>query len=590
MSSPQLTRAAAPPDRGSQQVDASDDESPVKARLRQILEGSDFPALSQQIMATISALDDDLSSLQRLANVVLREYSLTLSVVRTANSAHYRRSGKPIQSAMHAMMMLGARTVRMIAGSLLLFENFHRRSDGLKELMLLSLITANHARETSSKLGRSDPEEAHLCGMFRNLGEVLVACHFPDDYTRIVETREQQGLSFSAATFHVLGFRFEDLGIEVSKHWGMPDTVVQGIRARAGSPTSDAGAITAFSHDLTAAIYRRDGDANGGDARRALDEVIERHAPRLKITREQVHEVVEAALVETRELFASANVSINALRMRQLSAEAHSALGMPPVTTGEWSVVEGDAAANTEPPVPSLPELRERLLQETESKVDPASEADVGQVLLLALEGALRGGPFDRVVACVLSADRTRLVARSGLGAGVEALTGQFDFPMTPRGGPVVSLLMQRQPLLLPFSRTMSITESRWAGAIGARDFGVFPIVVSGRIVGCLYGDRVYGERALPSPDRSTIAHLVALCNLVVRAIDSRRAAAAQKSSPSAQTSTFTAEAKAALVLRGLRGESTEELAASAGIPAVLLEQWKREFMEAAIARMGQTS
>ena len=164
-----------------------------------IQEASDFPALSRQIIDTISMIDDDASSLQRLANVVLREYSLTLAVVRTANTAHYRRTGRPIQSATHAMMMLGARTVRHLASSLLLFENYSRRSPVLKELMVMSLITANHAREVSTRLECSDPEEAHLCGMIRNIGEVLIACHFPDDYARIQERVHDMGQSVSAA-------------------------------------------------------------------------------------------------------------------------------------------------------------------------------------------------------------------------------------------------------------------------------------------------------------------------------------------------------------------------------------------------------
>jgi HD-like signal output (HDOD) protein len=55
--------------------------------------------------------------------VVLREYSLTLGVVKTANSVTYRSGALPIQSATHATMMLGARTVRQLASGLLLFEN-----------------------------------------------------------------------------------------------------------------------------------------------------------------------------------------------------------------------------------------------------------------------------------------------------------------------------------------------------------------------------------------------------------------------------------------------------------------------------------
>ena len=574
MSSSPNTRAAAP----VRSLPAPPHElSPVEVRLTRILEGSDFPALSQQIMATISTLDDDQSSLQRLANVVLREYSLTLSVVRAANSAHYRRSGRPIQSATHAMMMLGARTVRHLASSLLLFENYHRRSAGLKELMLLSLLTANHAREIAARLGRSDPEEAHLCGMFHNLGEVLVACHFPDDYASIHESIQEQRQTDSAAAFAVLGFRYEDLGIQVAKHWGMPETVLQGIRASTPLAPSDSGAITAFSHDLTHAIYRRDGDA--GSARDALDEVIARYSHRLKLSREQVREVVESALNETRELFASAKVSVDALRLRRLSVAARSALGVASLGSGEWRASNDEESEDS-----ALTGLREQLRQELESKVDPASGTDVGGLLLLALEGALRGAPFDRVVACVLSADRTRLVARSGLGVGVEALIGQFDFPMTPRGGPLPAVLLQREPLFLPLDRAMTVTELRWAGAIGARQFGVFPMVVSGKIVGCLYGDRVGG---LPVPDAAALRHVTQLCDLVVHALDARRRDSGRAVARSGDAATgLDGRAKSSLVLRLLQGVSIEALAQSAGVSVAQLEGWRREFLEGAIARL----
>ncbi len=139
-----LIRTTVRPDARELVDGAADFLAPAQHYLARIREGSNFPALSRQIIDTITALDDDGQSLQRLANVVLREYSLTLSVIRTANSVHYRRSTRPIQSATHAMLLLGAKTVRQLASSLLPFENYQRQSPGLKELMLLSLLTANH--------------------------------------------------------------------------------------------------------------------------------------------------------------------------------------------------------------------------------------------------------------------------------------------------------------------------------------------------------------------------------------------------------------------------------------------------------------
>lgn len=485
------------------------DIPPVRARLSRILEGAEFPALSRQIIDTLSTLDDDANSLQRLANVVLREYSLTLSVVKTANSVHYRRGARPIQSATHAMMMLGARTVRQLAGSLLLFENYSRKSPELKELMLLSLLTANHARATATRLQLQDPEEAHLCGMFRNLGEVLVAGHYPDDYQRIRAAMRDDGRSEVAATKQVLGFPYVDLGAEVARHWGLPDTVIQGMRARAAASASLAAAVTAFSHDLTQALYRV--DATDAEIAAAVDTVLEQHGARVKLSREQIGGVVTDALEETRELFVNPNIATDRLRFRQLAGAARSALG-DSVTAREQESEPSHA--------PQDISLRARLRAELEESVHPSSGASIGSVLLQALEAIIRGGPYDRVLACFYAADRTQLAARTGLGEGAEALVAQFDFPVSMRGGPVVTLTQQRQATYLPADRSFTQTELRWAQQMGIPQFGVFPLIVLGKVVGCLYCDRL-GDAVVP--DRATVRFTKSIADLVVDAIGRRR-------------------------------------------------------------------
>jgi len=489
---------------------AAADVSPVRARLTRILDGTEFPALSRQIIDTLSTLDDDANSLQRLANVVLREYSLTLSVVKTANSVHYRRGAHPIQSATHAMMMLGARTVRQLAGSLLLFENYSRKSPELKELMLLSLLTANHARAAATRLQLQDPEEAHLCGMFRNLGEVLIAGHFPEDYQRIRALMRDDGRSEAAATKMVLGFPYTDLGVEVSRHWGLPDTVVQGMKARAAASASVTAAVTAFSHELTQALYKI--DASPVEIAAAVDAVMQQHGAKVKLTREQIGGVVTDALEETRELFVNPSIATDRLRFRQLATAARTAIG-DSVTAHDH---EADAALHA----PHEMSLRARLRAELEDIVDPASGASIGTVLLQALEAIMRGGPFDRVLACFLTSDRLQLVARTGLGEDVDALIAQFNFPVSVRGGPVVGITQQRQSTYLPADRSFTQTELRWVQQMRIPQFGVFPLIVLGKVVGCLYCDRL-GDAAIP--DRATVRFAKSIADLVVDAIGRRR-------------------------------------------------------------------
>src|SRR5215207_1454617 len=256
-----MTSAVRDDDAGGEELDR---------RLRYILQAGDFPSLSKLFTEAMSITADGDSS-QRLANLVLRDYGLTVKVIRTANTLHYNRSGKPIRSATHAMLLLGVRTVRDLATSLILFDHFQGKSPGLKELMLLSMLTATHARELAVRLGLPEPEEAHLCGMFRNLGEVLVAAHFPGDYAKILDKMREAsalatgkpnaGISTDPITMQraaqsVLGFSYDDLALAVARHWSMPESVTLAMRASGPEANEPLVRVVAFSHELTSAIYR----------------------------------------------------------------------------------------------------------------------------------------------------------------------------------------------------------------------------------------------------------------------------------------------------------------------------------------------
>jgi HD-like signal output (HDOD) protein len=499
-----------------QVVPAAFDELPVHALMRRIPPGHDLPALSNGIIEAISELDDDANSLQHLTNLVLRDYGLTLMVVRTANSARHQRSGRPIQSATRATMMLGAKTVRQLASSMLLYENVQQRSPALKVLMVQSLLTASHAREVAHKVGLQEPDEAHLCGMFSNLGEVLTAFHFAEDYARIQTLIRDEGQSEMIATNAVLGCSYADFGAQMSQYWGMPETVTQSMHASASTSASLSAAVTAFSHDLTGALYSQDQTPDG--ARAALDAVLTRHSATITMRPEAVHEVISSALNEIRELFSSLNSPSDRQLLKRLGELARGAIGAPTFGTGEWDVV------TPEPGEDRALQLRDRLREELENAAAASSGTALGDVFLMALEGALRGGPFDRAIACILDADTGRLVARSGLGNGIEALLPNFDFPMDSKGGPVVTATQQRAPIYLPKHRPMSTTEARWAGTLRVAQFGVFPIVVSGTIVGCLYVDRATdGAMAAITPDGATLHYVKSLSDTVVTAIAARR-------------------------------------------------------------------
>ena len=580
--------SALPPAPTSQSVIEPGDR--LQRKLRHILQADDFPALSKLFTETMALSPDNDASSQRLANLVLRDYGLTVKVIRTANTIQYNRTGKPIRSATHAMLLLGSRTVRDLATTLILFEHYHRKSPGLKELMLLSMLTATHARELAARLGIPEPEEVHLCGMFRNLGEVLVAAHFPQDYARILEAFRNaranagpnvgpiaEANAMQTAALNVLGFTYEDLGAAVARHWGMPETVGEAMRMSASAANRQIAAVVAFSHELTTAIYRD--DVTRGPLRVA--EAARRHCAALGIQHEVVGEVLEIAVKETKDVFATARVSLDDLRLRTQTANALRALCAGDGNAGDPSTAVAETPA----------ELRQRLVQEAESALDPERGYGLEAVVLILLESLMRGGPFDRVVFAITNAERTMVEARLGLGEGTDQLIPRLR--VSTRSAPVSLALEWRRVAMRTVERALTGEEAKWCASVGATAFGVAPLMVDGKLVGCLYADCVSTRQAA----QGAATFLETVAGLTSRAIASRRsaerAAEQRRAEPRpaevhpAPPRGVSASDRAAAVLRVLKGEAPAAVAAACGVAESELDEWRLAFLSGAVKGLG---
>lgn len=552
-------------------VHVSDRNAALEQRLRTILQAGDFPALSKLFAEAMSISADEDASSQRLANLVLRDYSLTIKVIRTANTLHYNRTGKSIRSATHAMLLLGVRTVRDLATSLILFEHFHKKSPGLKELMLLSMLSATQARELATRLGLPEPEEAHLCAMFRNLGEVLVAAHFPGEYARILEKARDQlkgqqkpnvdadASTMRSATVSILGFTFEELGAAVARHWGMPESVTEAMRATGPSASRPLIGVVTFSHELTTAIYRD--EATRGPLRVA--DAVRLHGPALGVDHEGVAEVIERAVAETKDVFTTAHVSLDDLRLRNQTADAIRILGGG--APDETSVVGAPGERE------SIADVRQRLLQDAESAMGPDRSYGLEAVILVLLEALLRGGPFDRVIFAITNSERTMVEGRLGLGDGVDAIIPRLR--VSTRSAPVSMALEWRRVAIRTVERALTGEEAKWCAVVGASAFGVAPLTVDGKLVGCLYADCVASCNA-----DDAASFLEAVAGLASGAIALRRSAAT-----SAATLAAKVHDRAAVVIRVLKGESAAALAAECGVTEAEVEDWKRRFLEGAM-------
>jgi hypothetical protein len=275
----------------------------------------------------IRTLDLDEGSSKKLVQLILQDLGLASQVLRLANSAMYNHSERPISSIDHAVILLGWLEVRNLVSAVRYIEHFANRSPGLRELVLASVLTAIQSREVATTLRYPRPEEVYICGLFRNLGEVLIACHYPDEHSRIISILDEEKIPERAACFRVLDFSWDDVGMRVAAGWHMPPVVRLGMDASstaAGSPLDRClASITNYGHKLTRKLYRKGLKI---DTMR-LESVLNPVGKPLLFSVRDLCTIVDLAIVETQEMFAALQIPTEMRRISNQAERDRKALG-----------------------------------------------------------------------------------------------------------------------------------------------------------------------------------------------------------------------------------------------------------------------
>jgi hypothetical protein len=317
-------------------------------------------------------------------------------------------------------------------------------------------------------------EEAYLLGMLRNLGEVIVACYFADEYAQVLkDIGEAHGME-RASCRRILGFEYEDLAAAVVCDWGMSSVSSVLSHPKTRHRRDPAEVIVSFAHELTSAVYRHDSLAPN----QAVTLLLQKYGS-FGFGQEDVAAVLEAGVKGTRETFAQARIRLDHLHLKNQMTIA---------------LVEESKAAATPPRGGATPAVSSEDTERSVTEVHQAlasEDFDLNKMILLTLEATLTAGGFDRAMLALLAGSQRELCGRLGLGQKSEDLITRFWFPCSVSGGPIGVAISRGQELMLAKSWELLPEEQRLLVRLNAGAFVLLPIVIDGRSVGALYVDTI---------------------------------------------------------------------------------------------------
>jgi len=226
---------------------------------RFFLSGNVLPAMPEVARQLIASFDDENVDLNTIVDLTAQEQSLTLKVLRLANSARYARA-RSVTSLNDAAGMLGTERLRNLVLAASIAGAFPRVA-GLERIAFWkhSIATGGYARWLARILG-ADADSGYLAGFMLRSGQLLMAQAMPDAVAAVEDACTVPGLR-PALEQRIIGCTHAQITAELARRWQLPPRLIEGF-AHAAEPL-EARPFSLLAAILNLAAIMADAGAMG---------------------------------------------------------------------------------------------------------------------------------------------------------------------------------------------------------------------------------------------------------------------------------------------------------------------------------------
>lgn len=193
-----------------------------------------LPTLPVMVEKILSMAQEDKTTAKDLAETISKDQAISNKILRLSNSAYYGMM-KEIDSIPRAITIIGFNEVISLTIGMSVISAFSEGSGSgknfnMKGMWLHSLGCAFAARKTSKKLGIIQAEQIFISGLLHDMGKVIFALYFPDEYTAAFEYSKENESDLYKSEKHILGIDHAALSGLLMERWSFPDSIMMPAR------------------------------------------------------------------------------------------------------------------------------------------------------------------------------------------------------------------------------------------------------------------------------------------------------------------------------------------------------------------------
>ncbi len=187
-----------------------------------------IPVISKEVLALLS---DENVSIKKLAQVIEKDQSMTVRILRIANSAFYGTLSR-VSSIDHALVILGIAEIKSILMAFSIrdfFRNARGNSFDRNRFWKHAVICSQVAKYLARYFKIPSDETLFLSGLIHDMGKVVFDQYFHEEFVKIVDFVNENHVTFSEAEKQVIGVTHYQVAAKLLQQWQFPQKVVMQV-------------------------------------------------------------------------------------------------------------------------------------------------------------------------------------------------------------------------------------------------------------------------------------------------------------------------------------------------------------------------
>jgi len=296
--------------------------------LNSLLKGvATLPSLPAIALRIIQEIRKDKSSLKDLADIISYDPALTAKILRIANSAFYALPYK-VDSIDRAVHILGLEALKNIALSFAIVKGLKRNlvDEFDHELFWKRSITSAVSAEMIAAKLNMKREDTFVTPLLMDIGVLVMYLVRPDDYLTVINKKRATDLHTCESEAAVFGFDHQEVGSEILKKWGLPESIFMPIayhHDRKNCPAELKNIVDILMlSDIMSSVY------HGNKSSKKFNELKQLLQDKLNMTDTEVSDFVDLIADRTVEILTSFEIDAGDMKpYSQILQDANEELG-----------------------------------------------------------------------------------------------------------------------------------------------------------------------------------------------------------------------------------------------------------------------